>query len=383
MSYRIDNSGGGNCGFYAFAIGLINTIQNEYSLHGKSKTYDRWNTEGLHTVSLQQILEVDLNKLYHSPRTYKNQLLFTLQMSLRNIAFNVYKNELINRIRGEEVLLDQRAKIEATPVFGKFKELVDFYFDDKGSLAEIRQFNELALSPDVLLLAEQTAQTLQVKLQQESADRPEQIELEHVKNVVLHDVMSVGKENPDSIILKGVEKIREQGRWATHDDLKEIAAHLDVNLYVVGKENGVTLPDRSTITLNNEGNAHWTTHVEQLTPPQANSSKEEHVDTPPVPKKRQKRIKEEEAFSKKEEQVIVATVSTQGEEDKVDLYRQNIKELIQAASTQGLFSQVKNKIDVDKIDTAEALKNERGDQIESDEDFAARLQEAELRRVLG
>ncbi|PWY55119.1 hypothetical protein DGG96_13125 [Legionella qingyii] len=377
MSYRIDNSGGGDCGFYAFAIGLINTIQNEYSLHGKSKTYERWNTEGLHNVSLQEILEVDLNQLYHSPRTYKNQLLFMLQMSLRNIAFNVYKNELFNRIKGEEVLQDHRAKIEATPIFGKFRELVDFYLHNKGSLAEIRQFNELALSPEVLILAERTAQTLQVKLQKPSADSPEQIELEHVKNVVLHDVMSAGKENPDSVILKGVEKIREQGRWATHDDLKEIAAHLDVNLYVVGKENGVTLPDRPTICLNNEGNAHWTTNVEQLAP------KEEHVATPPVPKKPQEQIKEEEFFSKKEEQVIVATVSTQGEEDKVDLYRKNIKELIQAASTQGLFSQVKNKIDVDKIDTAEALKNEWGEQIESDADFAARLQEAELRRVLG
>lgn len=35
MSYSIDNPGGGDCGFYALAIGLISIIQNEYKLHGK------------------------------------------------------------------------------------------------------------------------------------------------------------------------------------------------------------------------------------------------------------------------------------------------------------------------------------------------------------
>ncbi|WP_454781912.1 hypothetical protein [Legionella sp. WA2022007384] len=383
MSYRIDNSGGGDCGFYAFAIGLINTIQNEHALDGTSKTYDRWKTEGLRNVDLQEILEVDLNQLYHSPRNYKNQLLFMLQMSLRNIAFNIYKDEVINRKRGEEVLKDNRAQIESTPIFGKFKELVQFYLDNKGSLASISQFNELALSPEVLLLAKQTAQTLRETLEKPSPVSPETIVLNHIRDVVIHDVISEDKENPHSVILKGVEKIKEQGRWATHDDLKEIAAHLDVNLHVVGKENGVARPHLPTVTLNNEGNAHWTTSVEQLTQPQIKPSKEEYIEKSPVPHKRQKRAEKDGSFSKKEEEVIVATVSTQSEKDKVDLYRKNVKELIQAASAQGMFAQVKNKIDVDKIDKAEALTNEKGEQIESDEAFAERLQEAEIRRVLG
>ncbi|QMT60991.1 hypothetical protein [Legionella sp. PC997] len=383
MSYRIDNSGGGNCGFYAFAIGLINTIKNEHAIHQTSATYNRWKEEGLSNVNLQDILDVDLNQLYHSPRNYKNALLFELQTSLRNIVFNIYKNELINRKKGEDVLQDGRARIEATPVYDKFRELVHFYLDNQDSLAEISQFNELALSPEVLSLAEKTAQTLRVKLENPSSDKPDMIELQHLRDVVLRDVLSEDKVNPDSVILKGVEKIKESGRWATHDDLKEIAAHLDVNLHVVGKENGASRPLLPTITLNNEDNAHWTTSVEQLTPSTAKSSKEGYVEKEEYVEKSPVSKKDERPFSEKEEQVINATVSAQGEQDKVNLYRENITQLIQTASSLGLFSQVKNKIDLDKIDKAEALKNEQGEQVESDEAFAERLQEAELRRVLG
>lgn len=47
MSFRIDNPGGGDCGFYAFAIGLIHVIQHEYYANGKSNTFNRWKMKDL------------------------------------------------------------------------------------------------------------------------------------------------------------------------------------------------------------------------------------------------------------------------------------------------------------------------------------------------
>ena len=72
-------------------------------------------------------------------------------------------------------------------------------------------------------------------------------------------------------------------------------------------------------------------------------------------------------------QVLVATLSTQVHDDKIRPYKQHLKTLIQAASTQGLFSKVEDKIEIQDLDKAEANTDE------SDEDFAFRLQEAEYR----
>ncbi|WP_392536498.1 hypothetical protein [Legionella sp. 227] len=360
MSYRINNPGGGDCGFFAFGIGTIKDIQDEYALHRKSPTYNLWKRKGLRGVSLQELIDFDLNRLYESPYDYKKELLSTLQMSLRNIAADAYKIDLLNRIRTEEVSKDEETLIEGSPVYHKFMELVRFYLGkEKNTLPEISKFNELALSPQVRTLAESTAQSLQPKLTARPLSEAEtnKIENAHVKEALLKDVMHGDKPNPGSVILKGVDKIKEQGRWATHGDLKEIAVQLNKNLYVEGQLNGDPDPRLRTVVLNNEDNAHWTTQIEQLPP------------------KRQELKKEEAPLSAKAEQVIPSSVSKPVNAEKVDGYQQHVNDLIHAVSTQGLFSQVKNKISVDEIDSAKALKGE------SDEDFAKRLQEAEYRRA--
>ncbi|HHF7368379.1 TPA: hypothetical protein ACPSKY_003536 [Legionella bozemanae] len=258
----LDNPGGGDCGFYAFAIGLIDIIQKEHALTGKSKTYEQWRIQSLRHVSLQEILDFDLNELYHSHGNYKEELLFKLQMSLRIIAFNVYKNEPLNRIITEDILKDGRGNISATPIFCKFVELIDFYLGKNDrSLAVISQFNELALSPEVQRLAQETAQSLVLKLKGKGDKEAQKIQNVYVKEVLEKDIIVGRKANPDSVILKGMEKIKEKGRWATHYDLKEIADQLHVNLHVVGKENGRDKPSYPIITLHNWGNAHWTTKV--------------------------------------------------------------------------------------------------------------------------
>ncbi|MCE0722965.1 MULTISPECIES: hypothetical protein [Legionella] len=258
----IDNPGGGDCGFYAFAIGLIDIIQKEHALTGTSKTYDQWKIQSRYHISFQEILGIDLNELYHSRGNYRKELqelLFKLQMSLRTIACNIYKDEPINRIITEAVLKDGRANIEATPIFCKFMELVDFFLGKGDSLAKISQFNELAFSREVQELAIETAQSLVPLITDKSEKEAKRIQNTHVKEALLKDVVVDRKANPDSVILKGVEKIKEKGRWATHYDLKEIADQLHVNLHVVGKVNGRDKPSYPVITLYNESNIHWTT----------------------------------------------------------------------------------------------------------------------------
>lgn len=257
----IDNPGGGDCGFYALSIGLIDTIQKECSLFEKSKTYDQWLIQGLQNTSLQEILEIDLEQLSRSPRHYKKDLLFKLQMSLRSIACIIYQNDPINRIITEASIGDGRANIEATSLFGKFIELVDYYLGRGDSLAKISQFNELAFSSEVQELAIEAAQSLLPKIQEKDEKEARQIQIAYVKEIFYQDIIFANKANVDSVILKGVEKIKEQGRWATHSDLKEIADQLHVNLHVIGHLDGQDKPAYPVITLRNESNIHWTTRV--------------------------------------------------------------------------------------------------------------------------
>ncbi|MGM9453477.1 hypothetical protein ACTAZI_09100 [Legionella bozemanae] len=266
MPFRINNPGGGDCGFYAFSIGLINAIQEEYKEHGKSKTFDRWNRKGINNVSLQEILDIDLHKLYDSPYTYKKETLLKLQMSLRSIAASAYKSDLLKKI--EEAKKNGSTQVESSPVYHKFMELVHYYLKNEGTLDKISQFNELALSPKVLALAKKTAESLKPQFKNMDIEKDfakiQRTENEYVKKMFLDDVLSAGKENPHSVILKGIEKIKERGRWAVHSDLKEVADQLQVNLYVTNYLNGAAIQDWSTVVLNNESNAHWTTSVKNI-----------------------------------------------------------------------------------------------------------------------
>lgn len=72
-------------------------------------------------------------------------------------------------------------------------------------------------------------------------------------------------------------------------------------------------------------------------------------------------------------QVIETTVSSQANPIQAESYKDNLQEMVDAIVSKGLFSNIKNPIDLDKINTAEAAVGE------SEEEFVARLQEAEFR----
>ena len=416
MTYIIDNPAGGDCGFYAFSIALINIIKKEVEATGTSNTFNRWLDKGLDGVSLDDILNVNLLNLYKSPKYYKRELLDILQMSLRSITAKSLQQDLLIKIQAESGSKAILSKVEGSPVYGKFMELVKASIKgipSRRTLKQMSMFNELALSLEVSELAHQTAKSLQGKLVGKPFAMAQKIENEHVKQIVMQEVMPKGTVNPASILLKGITKVTGKGRWATHSDLQEVASQLNVNLYVDGELNGARAPGFPIVTLNNLSNDHWTTTVEQLNPePKGKKNKRDKDEENPRPKKRARHEKaesneESEASiyhttmslehgkkkgdkdelprlkDKKDvaraEQVIECTVSAQVMTDKVDSYKQHIKALVYASLTKGLFAHVTNKIDVDSIDKAAAVHKKRT--CEPDESFASRVQEAELRRV--
>ncbi|KTD64910.1 Dot/Icm T4SS effector [Legionella santicrucis] len=366
MSFRINNPGGGDCGFYAFAIGLIDVIQQEYYSNGNSKTFNRWKKEGL-GMNLQDILAIDLDWLACLPYNYKKDQLIALQMSLRNITVNVNKEDLLNRIYIELTSNEEQTKIEGSIVYGKFMELVQFYLSRDSSLEQISQYNELALSPEVLQLAQNTARSLRPMLRGQPFDKAQKIENTYVKEVLLIDVLSINDRNSHSVILNGIEQIKQRGRWATHSDLNGVAERLKINFHVTGQVNGTPNPDYPTITLNNEGNAHWTTTVGRLFEPKPREISVKRVaeQTELAPPKI---VHETWAHPLKTTRVI---------DTPEENYKKHLDNLFDATKNQRFFTTpIKSKINVNAIDNAKAAAKE------SDQSFATRLQEAELRRIL-
>ncbi|HDV5711246.1 TPA: type IV secretion protein Dot, partial [Legionella pneumophila] len=288
-----------------------------------------------------------------------------LQMSLRNIAVIVNKEDLVKRIIEEGRSKDQ-TKIEGSNAYCKFMELVQLYLYRRDSLARISQFNELALSPEIVQTARDIARILRPILRNQPFHQVQKIENAFVKEVLLNDVLSGNTINSNSIILKNLEKIKEQGRWATHDDLKEIADLLKINLNVVGQPNGKPIPEYPTVTLKNLGNTHWITQVESLQGPRQYT---------PLKRAFGYEALSDRAVSLKEEQVLERTFKTQTQSERTKRYRQHFETLFDTLSPYGFFPHGQNK-----RNTHVSGKVQTG--LESDESLATRLQEAELRQTL-
>ncbi len=387
MPITIDNPAGGDCGFYAFAIGLIEIIQKEnQQADGNCPTFILWQQNGLNDASLKDLLEVDLNALRKAPRSYKSDLLNTLQMSLRSISAQAIITDLKDKISKEQLEPDYKTVVEGASLYVHFMELVQEYLKKRPSYAAISamgKFNELAMSAEVKQLARETADGLSIKFQGvEEFEERQKIENHYVKEVIIKDVTK-----PDSLILKAVGIIKAKGRWATHDNLKEVAAKLVVNLHVTDTNDGDQLVGRPTVSLTNHYNAHWTTQVNDIEPVLKSSLSETKPVKPvrpvrpvrPVsPLRPVKRVKIEPAEVKQAK----TSGATSGATAQKSSYQEHVTSLKDQIKI-GFFSQnVKpnDRLDIAKLDIAHGV---TGDTIESqiahDEDFAIKLQEAELR----
>ena len=261
MSYILDNPGGGNCGPFAVALGLIDAIQKEYHDKKHSPLFERWQSQGLtdEKVTLEDINAFNLNIFQqNNPRAKQdNELLNKLQKSLRKMSNEAAIAELLDAAADSN---DQ--KIERSKFYLDFKQLVNLYLEANGNepnLEEIAKQNGLALSPQVLKLAADTAQQckeISVRLSEAGLDS-------EIGNAQYAYVINKLKNNVDVIL--DANKFLEANRWFTEIDAVNLSAPLQVNILIANKAlGGIAFPNEPIITINHEGHGHWTTVVDDL-----------------------------------------------------------------------------------------------------------------------
>ncbi|HAF87197.1 MAG: hypothetical protein CMF38_02120 [Legionellaceae bacterium] len=333
----INNAGGGHCGYYAFAIGLINIAQSKYRISSSDIMLKNWLDAGLLTEDMLQImLKIDLNQLKRAPNQYKKQELTALQQTLRHTLAKEYLGELTEKVHHELGQFNEDLSlVEGTALGMQLHKLLNTLLAKKRISTK---YNLLANSPAIINALKHLAQHIEHQSQDcATLDEKNKLTTRFLKEWLYKEVI----DNQGKLLKNGLKSL-EHNAWATHSDLRCLAECFQVNLMVKGKQNGETLPNRPTITLGNQNNIHWVTHI-----PSSKSLRNKFI------------------FSKRH---AIQSPPKIHQTDVMDEY-------IAQITRPGFFKSVAHapKIDIRFIDSAEHLDNE------SDEDFAKRLQEAECR----
>lgn len=263
MARNIDNPGRGDCGFYAFAIGLVEHIQN-----GNTELLARWKEKD-NSIADINFKNIDLSE----SRVKDSRSLYRLQMSLRNITADKLISNVDSAVAAQNESDEESNPIYGSESFGHFNELVlaiqaptttwlsKLFGGDTKALTRgsVDVHNDLRNSSAVQELAEIASDNIhraKAKTPKLTFKRSEQIEQEESGRIFMQDVQS---EN--SAIKGSINKVRKQGKWATHSELKELAEVLGVNLHVDNQPNGKITAGKATIYLENHSNVHWTTIV--------------------------------------------------------------------------------------------------------------------------
>ncbi len=114
---RVNNPGAGHCGFYAFAIGLINLIIH----HDRQDLFDAWvQKDATIEHCLRGIITTIRSEGFHQRITHNSSLMFPLAKSLQTILMNNCHEQI------ELVKRDVLAKVVQTTLpFLHFGELVE------------------------------------------------------------------------------------------------------------------------------------------------------------------------------------------------------------------------------------------------------------------
>ncbi|CEG58449.1 hypothetical protein [Legionella fallonii] len=251
----VDNPGGGDCAFYAFAIALINIIKEE-NVYKNKKMFERW-------VALDPSIAEHFGAIcsfnFNRPN---NELLYQLQRSLRTITHFSQLNELKRACCDPENYTDPNNPYKIIVGNSTYIKFAEFYYN----LQTDARFNELADS-DAILRA-----ILRIK----RGDVRENFE--HLILVpVFLSLIYGGGVAPKSItldrlpinrapVVEAMAAITQDAFWGTHLNLDYLARAFEVNFHPL--ENLVPVQEfkgdvrgRHTVTINNVNNAHWTTEV--------------------------------------------------------------------------------------------------------------------------
>ncbi|WP_454780488.1 hypothetical protein [Legionella sp. WA2022007384] len=243
----IDNPAKGNCGYYAFAIGLINIIQQE----GNGITFYKWTQlDPSITDYYEAICKFDFDKP-------DNKLLEVLQRALRLMTYNLQIDELRWACTSAQKNDEYRALV-AISTYRKFAEMyhgtdLDPRFNQFLSSAAIKEaFKKINHSS---IVEEHEALVLV----------PLFISLIYGEEVAPGTITLLTEPKFNSPVIQALQNITQDSVWATHLELDYLANAFEVNLHTL--ENGMQryeyqdIPSQHTITLNNQNNIHWTTKV--------------------------------------------------------------------------------------------------------------------------
>ena len=273
----VDNPGLGNCAFYAYAIGMINIIQEE-KVAGNETKFAQWvSLDGKLANEYDAICAFDYNKP-------DNALLNRLQRSLRNTGYDYQVNEI------------KQACIKATVVVDNFKDLYPDATSKAHKDAMKRKYKDITANSNYINFAAMYYGVQQdigagfnpfvdsaaIRKAMRELDRSKiEDNYEELVLVPLFLKLVYGEEQgvkqitqatvpaASSPILAAINNITQEFFWGTHQDLTYLATMLEVNLHTL--ENGQDrrrdslgdIPERHTITVNNQGNFHWTTQINE------------------------------------------------------------------------------------------------------------------------
>lgn len=251
----IDNPGKGDCAFYAFAIGLIHIIQEEYS-YGKTEMFDRWSAlDPSVDIHYKAICQLDLD----AP---DNELLDQLQISLRGITYHTQLDELKKACANPK---DEYRELVGNSTYVKFAE---FYHNP----ATDTRFNEFANSKHMIEEIFKIDRTKVVENSEHLTLVPVFLSLVYGSDVVdpdthviLSPVTPETHPNISSPVIAAMSSITQPAFWGTHLNLDYLARAFKVNFHPLEnlkpKQIFKDVEGWHTIVINNQDHMHWTTQV--------------------------------------------------------------------------------------------------------------------------
>ena len=249
-SEEVDNPGAGDCAFYAFAIGLIHIIQEENS-YKSTLMFDRLVA---YDASLREQFDAIINFNVDLPN---NELLDQLQITLRLVDYHYRLNELKEACANPK---EDYAQLVANSNFINFAAL---YYNDPQDIDP--HYNEFANSDIIQIAVAHIDRSQVIENYEHLALVPLFLTLMYGEEVVPTSIKKDTLPSSTSPIIDCMSNITQEAYWGTHLDMDYLARAFEVNLHIYENAHPIhefhDVPERHTITLRNQNNAHWVTEV--------------------------------------------------------------------------------------------------------------------------